>query len=461
MGSNNLSQIGATRVLGVGSQLDQYFNALQQNLLPRNSSGVVTSGAGDLGSLSYKWGNLRLSGDATIGGDVGIGTDEPNYRQTIYKASDPILQLINSTTGTTNVDGFLMHLSGSEIRFNHVESGPMTFYTSGAEKVRIDSDGNLGVGTTTPLNTFLDISSNATGLHIDGGSGIARFILEGDSSATLGLYDSNGTANQKWLHLQNSNGLAKMSSLTDAGSEQYVFLSMDHSNGNVGIGTDNPSYLLEASTSNSGNTNTLAIINTSNTAGSAAALKIETANLTSGTHPVIDFTHTGNFTRQIGVSSHLTNNPLVLSNGGLSSPEICIYANDVCMPNSLVVGTDDPSIGSGEITAYDSNGTSILECRTDSTTSTYDCIIRATVQSSSGGDGYLHINMPSADWYFGGDNDDSDTLKLSPNSNLSSEALNVRSNSDIRMPNLAGASPSGLKALYYDTTTGQITYDNT
>ena len=168
MGTNNLTLVGLTTPkLAIGSMFDQFHTAISVDFVPRNSGGTVTASGGDLGTSLYPWKDLVLSNDITVNTDaffvdgsaknISIGTATQNYRQTIYKASDPIIQLINSASGTTATDGFLVHLAGSEARLNNLESGAMTFYTSGTEKVRIDSSGNVGVGDSTPTDAKLKI----------------------------------------------------------------------------------------------------------------------------------------------------------------------------------------------------------------------------------------------------------------------------------------------------------------
>jgi len=69
MGTNNLAAIGTgSPVVATGDQLDQYLTALGVDFLPRNASGVVTSGAGSLGSATYKWNNIVASGNLGIDG---------------------------------------------------------------------------------------------------------------------------------------------------------------------------------------------------------------------------------------------------------------------------------------------------------------------------------------------------------------------------------------------------------
>jgi len=57
--------------------------------------------------------------------------------------------MTNSTTGTSDGDGFTIAVSGSEALLVQRESAPLSFYTASFERARIDSSGRLLVGTST------------------------------------------------------------------------------------------------------------------------------------------------------------------------------------------------------------------------------------------------------------------------------------------------------------------------
>jgi hypothetical protein len=80
---------------------------------------------------------------------VGIGKTPTDKQLEIYGSSSPALRIQNSTTGTGSNDGLLLEMSGSNINFFNYEAGAIIFGTSSTERARIDSSGNLLVGTTT------------------------------------------------------------------------------------------------------------------------------------------------------------------------------------------------------------------------------------------------------------------------------------------------------------------------
>ena len=93
----------------------------------------------------------------TSSGNVSLGNQTVNLPSgkglQIYDSTTPRLKLANSTTGTASGDGSLLYVSGSDFIIENKESANMRFYTSATERLRIDSDGTLrhtpGGGTSS------------------------------------------------------------------------------------------------------------------------------------------------------------------------------------------------------------------------------------------------------------------------------------------------------------------------
>ena len=112
--------------------------------------------------------NLTVSGDSTFSGDVGIGTDNPGNVLHLQKnGGDAILELQNSGNGNHSGIFFVRESSGGVDKGAaniHVESNTsgsgsaLVFGTgnnisaTGSERLRIDHNGNVGIGTENPLN---------------------------------------------------------------------------------------------------------------------------------------------------------------------------------------------------------------------------------------------------------------------------------------------------------------------
>jgi len=86
-------------------------------------------------------------------GNLGIGTTTPSLENgnglVVYNSSVPRVAFRNSTTGTTSFDGTDLALVNSDFYIFNRESGAILLATGGTERARIDSSGNLLVGTTS------------------------------------------------------------------------------------------------------------------------------------------------------------------------------------------------------------------------------------------------------------------------------------------------------------------------
>jgi hypothetical protein len=180
--------------------------------------------------------SLRISSD----GKVGIGTSSPVTPLHINSSTtESLIQMTNSSTGTTSSDGFRFGAIGTSVALINREAGAMTFSTSNAEKMRIDSSGNVGIGTSSPSSYWsqanslvLDASGN-TGLTIKSGtSGNGRVVFTDTTSTTAGLNDGGQ------IHYSHANDEMRFKT---AGDDRMTI----DSSGNLGIGTTSPSRTLD------------------------------------------------------------------------------------------------------------------------------------------------------------------------------------------------------------------------
>ena len=193
---------------------------------------------------------------------VGIGTASPARKFEVHDTNATVLAL-NSTnsSGTTlriqngGTDKLFLGLAGDFITGQSTNvtdsairtSGALLFATGGSnERMRIDSSGNLGIGTTSPetllhakINTFSDdINKVALTLSNNQSSGVHQYF----QNASTGTGVSNGAR----IGLGNTDNFliqhfeAKDIQISTNGTER---MRID-SSGNVGIGTASPSHKL-------------------------------------------------------------------------------------------------------------------------------------------------------------------------------------------------------------------------
>ena len=77
--------------------------------------------------------------------NVGIGTASPSSRLAVSSASDTNLSVTNGSNGNTAI----LRAGGTSVSVQTAQSIPMLFSTSATERMRIDSSGNVLIGTTT------------------------------------------------------------------------------------------------------------------------------------------------------------------------------------------------------------------------------------------------------------------------------------------------------------------------
>jgi trimeric autotransporter adhesin len=149
-------------------------------------------------------------------------------------ANEGNIQYLNQLIGYNDI---FVKGNAAETAPVYLAGNQISVYTSGTERLRIDSSGNVGIGTTGP-NEKLQIG-NAFAFH-DGGNKVLGFGYALGAGVDL---DPSGYAAE--IRLDPTNGKLYFGVSNSTTSAPNTYLVTIQSNGNVGIGTTTPAYKLD------------------------------------------------------------------------------------------------------------------------------------------------------------------------------------------------------------------------
>jgi hypothetical protein len=192
----------------------------------------------------------RMRIDAS--GNVGVGTASPSFNTgsgiEVARAGVSTLRLYNTSNTTVG------EIRADSVGFNIDGIGATSILrlsTGGGERLRIDNNGNVGVGTTAPSSRLEVIPGGGQGINCvnNGGAGTTNYSIMGQSAgsafANTGIYANayNASTNYGVRIVNPPAGASNWAIYSDAGAQSYFA-------GNVGIGITSPSAKFHVLTAN-------------------------------------------------------------------------------------------------------------------------------------------------------------------------------------------------------------------
>ncbi len=324
---NNATNGGAIDFENNGTRVGTIFSDQTSTILKTVANVPLLFGSNDAEKMRIdSSGNVGIGETAPLGklhvktADSGASVNTNGNELVLENSGSAGISILSGTTGDGNI--FFGDSGGSvqgRLSYSHngdylsiASTGASIFYNGGSERMRIDSSGNCGIGTSSP-------------------SAKCHLYTSTSGAVNLGIQNS-----QRYWKIET---VSEKLSIADVSAGGLARMTFDTS-GRVGIGVTNPSAKLDVSVSGSG-TQTALILNNSHGYGSgvgtaAAALQFRRDSGGGGESTPTAQIHSSN-------ESETTSNPSNLVFSTKNNSGTLTEAMRIDSSGRLGIGTTSPS----------------------------------------------------------------------------------------------------------------------
>jgi len=215
--------------LGTAASPAYYFDA---------NTGIYSPGADQVAISTNGTGRLFVDASGNISlGQASSALQSGGTGLTIYGASASEIKFLNSTTGSAATDGTALVANSNDFTINNREAGSILFGTSNTERLRITSDGKLGVATSSPTYK-LEVGTTSDAVN--------HISIKSSTTGSAHYYFSDTNNGQAGISYDHSTDVLTIRS-NDAAA-----ITVDSSQ-RVGIGTTSVGAKLHVVGGNAGN----------------------------------------------------------------------------------------------------------------------------------------------------------------------------------------------------------------